>query len=269
LVVSFGGCVKTPARKTGAWSIKKKSKAKTHALQKAQSMRHSWEDKTSEGLERARWTVMSKKNGLKMKAATGASNNGNGHGKIGVLAIQGDYEAHGKMLERLGVHPVYVRNPEDLEGLRGLILPGGESTTHLKVAKEEGLIKGIKQLAQSGGAVFGTCAGAILMARDVRGPKQESLGLMDISVQRNGYGRQLASEVEFAPTALRDEPVEMVFIRAPVIESTGKNVKVLAEFEGHPVMVEQGNLMATTFHPELTDDTTIHERFLEKTRRPG
>ncbi len=224
---------------------------------------------------------MSKKNNKKMKPATGAvksvsvsplkssNGNGNGYGKIGVLAIQGDYEAHGKMLERLGVHPVYVRSASDLEGLRGLILPGGESTTHLKVAREEGLLPGIKRLAKNGGALFGTCAGAIMMAREVHGPKQESLGLMDISVLRNGYGRQLASDVEFAPTALRDEPVEMVFIRAPVIESTGKNVKVLAEFEGHPVMVEQGNLMATTFHPELTDDTTIHQRFLEKARKAG
>jgi 5'-phosphate synthase pdxT subunit len=226
---------------------------------------------------------MGKKSDKKVRAAAGTaksvsagvtkSGNGNGNrngfGKIGVLAIQGDYEAHGKMLERLGVHPVYVRSASDLEGLRGLILPGGESTTHLKVAREEGLLPGIKKLAKNGGALFGTCAGAIMMAREVHGPTQESLGLMDISVLRNGYGRQLASDVEFAPTALRDEPVEMVFIRAPVIESTGKNVKVLAEFEGHPVMVEQGNLMATTFHPELTDDTTIHERFLEKTRKSG
>lgn len=204
-----------------------------------------------------------------VRADNNGNGNGNGYGKVGVLAIQGDYEAHGKMLERLGVHPVYVRSASDLEGLRGLILPGGESTTHLKVAREEGLLPGIKRLAKNGGALFGTCAGAIMMAREVHGPKQESLGLMDISVLRNGYGRQLASDVEFAPTALRDEPVEMVFIRAPVIESTGKNVKVLAEFEGHPVMVEEGNLMATTFHPELTDDTTIHERFLEKTRKSG
>src|ERR1700683_4291502 len=136
--------------------------------------------------------------------------NGGGYGKIGVLAIQGDYEAHGKMLERLGVHPVYVRSAGDLEGLRGLILPGGESTTHLKVAREEGLLPGIKRLAKNGGALFGTCAGAIMRAREVHGPKQESLGLMDISVLRNGYGRQLASDVESAPTALRDEPVEMV-----------------------------------------------------------
>jgi 5'-phosphate synthase pdxT subunit len=183
--------------------------------------------------------------------------------KIGVLAIQGDYEAHGRMLERLGVEPVFVRTPADLEGLRGLILPGGESSTHMKVLTEEGLLEPLKKFAKDGGAFFGTCAGAILLAREVHNPEQASLGLLDASVLRNGYGRQLASDVHFGGSKIKDEPLEMVFIRAPIIESVGKDVRILAEYEGHPVLVEQGRVMAATFHPELTEDTTIHERFLK------
>jgi 5'-phosphate synthase pdxT subunit len=183
--------------------------------------------------------------------------------KIGVLAIQGDYEAHGRMLERLGVEPIFVRTPADLEGIRGLILPGGESSTHMKVLTEEGLLEPLKKFAKDGGAFFGTCAGAILLAREVHSPEQASLGLLDASVLRNGYGRQLASDVHFGRSKIKDEPLEMVFIRAPIIESVGEGVRVLAEHEGHPVLVEQGRVMAATFHPELTEDTTIHERFLK------
>ena len=183
--------------------------------------------------------------------------------KIGVLAIQGDYEAHGRMLERLGVEPVFVRTPADLEGIRGLILPGGESSTHMKVLTEEGLLEPLKKFAKDGGAFFGTCAGAILLAREVHNPAQASLGLLDASVLRNGYGRQLASDVHFGGSKVKDEPLEMVFIRAPIIESVGEGVRVLAEYEGHPVLVEQGRVMAATFHPELTEDTTIHEHFLK------
>jgi 5'-phosphate synthase pdxT subunit len=183
--------------------------------------------------------------------------------KIGVLAIQGDYEAHGRMLERLGVEPVFVRAPADLEGISGLILPGGESSTHMKVLTEEGLLEPLKKFASNGGAFFGTCAGAILLAREVHHPDQASLGLLDASVLRNGYGRQLASDVHFGASTIKDAPLEMVFIRAPIIESVGKDVRVLAEYEGHPVLIEQGRIMAATFHPELTEDTTIHERFLK------
>jgi pyridoxal 5'-phosphate synthase pdxT subunit len=183
--------------------------------------------------------------------------------KIGVLAIQGDYEAHGRMLERLGVEPVFVRKPADLEGIRGLILPGGESSTHMKVLTEEGFLEPLQKFAEEGGAFFGTCAGAILLAREVHNPAQASLGLLDASVLRNGYGRQLASDVHFGGSKIKDEPLEMVFIRAPIIESVGKGVRVLAEYQGHPVLVEQGRVMAATFHPELTEDTTIHERFLK------
>lgn len=183
--------------------------------------------------------------------------------KIGVLAIQGDYEAHGRMLERLGVEPVFVRTPADLEGLRGLILPGGESSTHMKVMAEEGLLEAIRKFASDGGAFFGTCAGTILLAREIHNPEQASLGLLDASVLRNGYGRQLASDVHYGASKIKDEPLEMVFIRAPIIESVGDGVRVLAEYEGHPVLVEQGRVLAATFHPELTDDTSIHERFLK------
>ncbi|MGB0034902.1 MAG: pyridoxal 5'-phosphate synthase glutaminase subunit PdxT [Candidatus Acidiferrales bacterium] len=186
--------------------------------------------------------------------------------KIGILAIQGDYEAHAKVLETLGVAHSYVRRPEDLAGLNGVILPGGESTTHVKVMTEEGLYDALKQFAANGGAFFGTCAGAILLARDVHGPTQASLALLDISVLRNGYGRQLASDVHFAKSTLREEPLEMVFIRAPIIESVGKNAEILAEDAGHAVLVRQGRILASTFHPELTTDTAVHEYFLKMAR---
>jgi len=183
--------------------------------------------------------------------------------KIGIVAIQGDYEAHAGALDRLGVAHTYVRLPRDLAGVSGVILPGGESTTHLKVMTEEGLFGALKTFAASGGAFLGTCAGAILLARDVHGPAQESLALLDISILRNGYGRQLSSDVHSGATRLSGEPLEMVFIRAPIIESVGKDVEVLAEDAGHPVLVQQGRILASTFHPELTSDTTVHAHFLK------
>ena len=189
-----------------------------------------------------------------------------GDTKIGIVAIQGDYEAHANVLDRLGVAHTYVRRPDDLADLTGVILPGGESTTHLKVMTEEGLFAALKKFAANGGAFFGTCAGAILLAREVRGPAQNSLGLLDISVLRNGYGRQLASDVHAGATKLRAEPLEMVFIRAPIIESTGASVEVLAQDAGHPVLVRQGRMLASTFHPELTSDPAVHEYFLKIAR---
>lgn len=183
--------------------------------------------------------------------------------KIGIVAIQGDYEAHARALDRLGVEHTYVRLPDDLADVSGVILPGGESTTHLKVMNEEGLFSALKQFAANGGAFFGTCAGAILLARDVHGPAQQSLGLLDISILRNGYGRQLASDVHSGNSKLSERPLEMVFIRAPIIEAVGKDVQVLAEDGGHPVLVQQGRILASTFHPELTSDTTIHKYFLK------
>ena len=183
--------------------------------------------------------------------------------KIGIVAIQGDYEAHAKALDRMGVEHAYVRRPDDLAGVTGVILPGGESTTHLKVMTEEGLFDALKQFAAKDGAFFGTCAGAILLAREVHRPAQASLGLLDISILRNGYGRQLASDVHSGTSKLAKEPLEMVFIRAPIIESVGAGVDVLAEDAGHPVLVQQGRVLASTFHPELTQDTTVHEYFLK------
>jgi len=186
--------------------------------------------------------------------------------RIGVLAVQGDFEAHDRVLERLGVERVFVRAPADLEGVAGLVLPGGESTTHLKCITEEGLLEPLREFAARGGAFFGTCAGAILLAREVKNPPQASLNLLDIVVLRNGYGRQLSSDVLLGACLLKREPLEMVFIRAPLIEQIGTGVEVLAERAGHPVLVQQGRVLAATFHPELTTDTTVHEHFLTLAR---
>jgi 5'-phosphate synthase pdxT subunit len=186
----------------------------------------------------------------------------NGNVKIGVLAVQGDYEAHAASLARLGVPYVFVRTPNDIEGVDALILPGGESTTQWKFLVEEGLDSFIRQHAAAGRAIFGTCAGAILLASEVKHPSQDSLGLIDTTVIRNGYGRQLASEVREGATSISTEPVEMVFIRAPIIERVGPQVETLATSGGSPVLVRQGPILIATFHPELTTDTRVHEYFL-------
>lgn len=188
-----------------------------------------------------------------------------GKPKVGILAVQGDFEAHGEALSRLGVEHVFVRTPRDLAGMDALILPGGESTTQLKFLTEEGLEQAIREFSSRGGAFFGTCAGAILLAREVRNPPQASLGLADMVVARNAYGRQVASEVRRGPSKLKPEPLEMVFIRAPIIERVGPGVEVLAESAGRPVLVRQGRVLAATFHPELTADATVHEYFLRMT----
>jgi pyridoxal 5'-phosphate synthase pdxT subunit len=185
---------------------------------------------------------------------------------IGIVAIQGDYEAHAKVLERLAVEPRFVRTPTHLAGLAGVILPGGESSTHLKVMTEEGLFDALKKFAAADGAFFGTCAGTILLAKEVHGPAQASLGLLDASVLRNGYGRQLASDVHMGQTKLREQLLEMVFIRAPIIERVGAGVEILAEDAGHPVLVREGKILAATFHPELSDDTAVHEYFVRMAR---
>lgn len=182
--------------------------------------------------------------------------------KIGILAVQGDFEAHAAMLARLNAESVEVRTPEDLEGCDGLILPGGESTTQLQFLQEEGLADAIGKFAKQGGAIFGTCAGAILLATEVENPKQDSLKLLDMTVLRNAYGRQIASDVVTGPTKLKKEPLEMVFIRGPIIERAGPGLKVLAEYAGKPALVQRDHIMAATFHPELTDDTTVHQHFL-------
>jgi len=183
--------------------------------------------------------------------------------KIGIVAIQGDFAAHAAMLQALGAETVEVRTVDNLKGCDGIVLPGGESTTQLQFLKEEGLFDAIREFSRRGGAVFGTCAGAILLATRVKNPNQESLGLLDMTVLRNGYGRQLASDVFFGDSRLKKDPLEMVFIRGPIIEEVGKGISVLARHEGKPALVEKGNVLAATFHPELTGDSTVHAHFLE------
>jgi pyridoxal 5'-phosphate synthase pdxT subunit len=185
-----------------------------------------------------------------------------GKPRVGVLAIQGDYAAHAEALTESGAEPVEVRNSEQLEDLDGLILPGGESTTMLKFLERRGLFDSLKKFAARR-PVFGTCAGAILLARDVRHPGQRSLEALDAVVERNAYGRQIDSTILTQPSSLPGGPLEMVFIRAPRFVETGSGVEVLAEREGFPVLVRQGNLLAATFHPELSADRRIHKLFVE------
>jgi len=180
---------------------------------------------------------------------------------VGILAIQGDFEAHARVLDQLGADWSYVKRAADLEGVDALIIPGGESTTFLKFLERDGFLDELRRFGQQK-PVFGTCAGTILLAREVRNPPQSSLGVMDISVERNAYGRQVESAVRRGRTALKDGPMEMVFIRAPVIRGVGPGVRVLAECDGLPVCVEQGRCLASTFHPELSNDSTLHEHFL-------
>jgi 5'-phosphate synthase pdxT subunit len=183
--------------------------------------------------------------------------------KIGILAVQGDFAAHAAMLGGMGIESVEVRTRADLAGCDGLILPGGESTTQLQFLQEEGLYEAIKKFAAEGKAILGTCAGAILLASEVKNPQQESLGLLDMTVLRNGYGRQVHSDVVSGPSTLKDEPMEMVFIRGPIFERVGPGIEVLAEYAGKPALVQKAHILAAAFHPELSDDTTVHQRFLE------
>lgn len=181
--------------------------------------------------------------------------------RIGVLALQGDFEAHRRVLESAGAESVEVRCAEDLKDIKGLIIPGGESTTMLKLIDEEGLFDELRRFAADR-PVFGTCAGAILLATEVTHPQQRSLGLIDMTVERNAYGRQIDSFV--APIDLEGQKVEAVFIRAPLISRVGQETRVVGTYESAPVLVEQGKLMAATFHPELTADSRIHRRFIQK-----
>ncbi len=179
-----------------------------------------------------------------------------------MLAIQGDYAAHAAALEESGATPAEVRKPEDLIRLDGLILPGGESTTMLKFLARRGLFEALEEFCASK-PVFGTCAGAILLAREVRNPPQRSLGLLDAVVERNAYGRQIDSAILHSETSLPGGPLEMVFIRAPRIAEIGAGVEPLAFREGSPALVRQGALMAATFHPELSADRRVHRLFVE------
>ena len=195
---------------------------------------------------------------------------------IGILALQGDFQAHADVLSKIGVPWRLVRSPSDLDGLAGLIIPGGESSTFLKLIEEEHLWQPLRDFAAEH-AVFGTCAGAILMADKVKNPSQASLGLIRMTIERNAYGRQLSSSIRQAEAAPElnsgdeagDEtgdrpkprtapPLEVVLIRAPIITEVGPDVEVLAAIDGKPLAVRQGRYMAATFHPELTTDTRTH-----------
>jgi 5'-phosphate synthase pdxT subunit len=181
---------------------------------------------------------------------------------IGVLAIQGDYEAHKARLGQLGAKVTLVRKPEQLDAIDAIVIPGGESSTFLNFLVEQGFLEKLTEFVRTKPA-FGTCAGAILLAKEVENPPQQSLGVMDIRVRRNAYGRQIDSSIRQAATRLGDPPLEMVFIRAPKIAEVGKDVEVLASEGGDPVLVRQGKLMAATFHPELSADTRVHQEFLK------
>lgn len=186
--------------------------------------------------------------------------------KVGVLALQGDFEAHRKALERCGATAVEVRTAAELDGVDALVIPGGESTTMLKLLRMEGLFEKLREFGAAK-PIFGTCAGAILLAAKVLSPAQESLGLLDLTVERNAYGRQLDSRIvklEPEPGSGIEGPVESVFIRAPIIREAGPGVRVLMRYGDTAVLAEQGRHMVATFHPELTGDARIHRRFLEK-----
>ena len=176
--------------------------------------------------------------------------------RIGVLAVQGNFREHVQMLRRLGAEPVEVRKPEQLDGLDGLVIPGGESTTFTRLMRLYGLDSAIRAFERP---VFGTCAGMIVLDRN-------HLGLVDVEVRRNAFGRQVASFETDLDVAGEDEPVHAVFIRAPWIEDVGPNVEVLAEVEGRPVLAREGRFLVAAFHPELTDDTRLHQQFLDLVR---
>lgn len=190
--------------------------------------------------------------------------------KIGVLALQGDFDAHRRRLEQLGAEVVLVKKPEQLDSLDGLVIPGGESGTFLKLLGPAGFEK-LKQFVRTK-PTFGTCAGAILLATEVENPSQAGLGALNIRIRRNAYGRQIDSSIREGKFLrdlegrLAESPLEMVFIRAPRIASIGEGVEVLATEGSDPVAVRQGSAMAATFHPELSEDTRVHQAFLDLVR---
>lgn len=179
--------------------------------------------------------------------------------KIGVLAVQGDFDAHRKRLEELGAEVVLVRKPEQLDEIDGLVIPGGESGAFLRILGEQGMAK-LKEFVRLK-PTFGTCAGAILLAKEITNPEQTGLGALDICIRRNAYGRQIDSSIREG--VFNGSPVEMVFIRAPKIERLGPGVQVIATEGNDPVAVRQGKTMAATFHPELSADRRIHQAFLQ------
>lgn len=189
---------------------------------------------------------------------------------IGVLALQGDFAAHARAIEHVGARAIEVRRAEELDGLAGLILPGGESTTLLLLMEEYGFNEALPRFVERGGLVYGTCMGLILLAREVVSPSQPSLGMIDVTVQRNAYGRQVDSFVDSGELRLNGgppEPVEMVFIRAPRILKVGDGVDVIGSHKGEPTLVRQGRVWGGTFHPELSQPLLIHQRFVESAMR--
>jgi 5'-phosphate synthase pdxT subunit len=187
--------------------------------------------------------------------------------EIGVAAVQGDFAAHAAMIERLGERCRLVRRSVELEGLDGLVLPGGESTTMLRFLERDGLAEALVARVRAGLPVFGTCAGLILLASEVRNPHQPSLGLLAATIERNGYGRQVDSFIDRVQApAIAVEPLEGVFIRAPVILSVGDGVRVLGTCRGQSVLVEQDAVLACSYHPELTDDVRTHRYFVARVR---
>lgn len=184
---------------------------------------------------------------------------------IGVLALQGAFEVHARRLAELGAIATLVRRPDELAALDALVIPGGESTTFLKHLEREGFYDTLNTFVHTK-PVFGTCAGCILLAKEVTNPPQASFGVLDIAVERNAYGRQNDSAIITADTALPGGPLEMVFIRAPRITRVGPAIETLATRDGSPTLIRQGRLLAATFHPELTDDTRVHQLFLDIVR---
>ena len=182
--------------------------------------------------------------------------------RVGVLAIQGNYASHAQALAEAGASPIEVRKPEELAGIDGLVLPGGESTTMLRFLEKHSFFELLQEFCRAK-PVFGTCAGVILLAREVLNPAQRSMGVLDATVERNAYGRQIDSVIITAETALAGGPLEMVFIRSPRISQTGPGVEVLARRDGYPALIRERNILAATFHPELSLDRRVHRLFVE------
>ena len=203
-------------------------------------------------------------NGERRVTARRSDRENEGRERIGVLALQGDVREHVEILKKLGVEPVQVRTIEDLEGLAGLIVPGGESTTIGKIMTESGLLDGIRSFFYKGGPVWGTCAGMVLAASATTGPRQPLLGLMNALVERNGFGRQVHSFEKELEIEDFEEPFVGVFIRAPFFEDVGPGVEVMGEVDGRVVAARGENILVTDFHPELTDDKRFHEYFLRE-----
>jgi 5'-phosphate synthase pdxT subunit len=203
-------------------------------------------------------------NGERRVTARRSDRENEGRERIGVLALQGDVREHVEILKKLGVEPVQVRTIEDLEGLAGLIVPGGESTTIGKIMTESGLLDGIRSFFYKGGPVWGTCAGMVLAASATTGPRQPLLGLMNALVERNGFGRQVHSFEKELEIEGFEEPFLGVFIRAPFFEDVGPGVEVMGEVDGRVVAARGENILVTAFHPELTDDKRFHEYFLRE-----